>query len=105
MDRFDIDKLLADCLKKSLIDLIEFLTKKVDTIDTIHRNMGKRDPEEYRLIKYKQTVGELLFFLNTGVKPSALTDNEFQLYRPIIQNLVNMGNLSEDALKYFREQG
>jgi hypothetical protein len=48
-------------------------------------------------------IGEFIFFLKNGVKPSSVSSFNWSLYKTIVQNLVQKGEMKQSALNVFRE--
>ena len=53
---------------------------------------------KYEAAKYREIQGRFLFFLRYGIKPSGITDEDFQSFRPVIEKLVEKGQLKSTIL-------
>ena len=51
--------------------------------------------------KYISTLKGLIFFIANGIKPGGVNDANFQLFKPIIENLIEQGEIKEEILKLF----
>jgi len=63
------------------------------------RGLGKEHEFEARM--YMERLGRFLFFLRTGIKPAGISDGEFQSFHPVIEKLVNKGQLKPAILDLF----
>jgi len=50
---------------------------------------------------YADKIKDLVFFLNTGVKPATMGDDDFRLIYPLIKRLVDKGESNKSILKSF----
>lgn len=57
-----------------------------------------------RIGYYKKRVGEFAFFMRYGIKPGDINEEDFKLFRPICEILVERGDLKPDVLKHFEEK-
>jgi len=57
-----------------------------------------------RIGHYKKRVGEFAFFMSHSIKPGSVDEEDFKLYRPICEILVEKGQLLPDVLKHFNER-
>ena len=54
--------------------------------------------------EYVNFLRGFLFFMRCGsIKPGSVSDGDFQLFRPVCQNLVNKGQLKPDVMNFFEE--
>lgn len=56
---------------------------------------------EDEAIKYRSLLGAFVFFLRYGIKPTGITDEDFQSFRPVIEKLVGKGQLKSTILSLF----
>ncbi|MBN1618499.1 hypothetical protein JW887_04100 [Candidatus Dojkabacteria bacterium] len=95
--------------KQDFIDFLESLQgKDIFEIHAITNNeyrecdkLKTRFPEYVRYVEY---IGEFLFFVNTGVRPCNISFEEFLLYKPICENLVETGSLKKEVLELFKHE-
>jgi hypothetical protein len=52
---------------------------------------------------YCKRVGEFTFFMKYAIKPGSVDPHDFELYRPICENLVRKGQLSSNILNNFED--
>lgn len=50
---------------------------------------------------YDRLLGGFLFFMQHGVKPDGLSQDEFLMLRPVVESLVKRGQLKPEALSQF----
>jgi len=55
----------------------------------------------YKAIKYNELLGGFLFLLRKGIKPAGVSDWDFQSFRPVIEKLVEKGQLQSTILSWF----
>ena len=51
---------------------------------------------------YLALLGEFLFFMKNGIKPYGVYEENFQLYRPVCENLVKKGFFKQTIMDYFK---
>ena len=56
---------------------------------------------KHRAIEYRELLGGFLFFLRYGIKPSGVSELDFQSFRPAIEKLVEKGQLKSTILSLF----
>ena len=90
--RYDIGSLIKKYKNQDLGYIVVELNKEAERMDAI-RNVPKHvndvNSSEYEFRKYRDFISGFMFFLNTGIKPHGLPDSDFQLFKPIITNLVD----------------
>jgi hypothetical protein len=103
---FDINNLVSKYQDKNFIDILSELTKEVNHLDNLHRNIKKhKDISEYQFQEYRKYAGDFLYFLNTGGTPAGIGIDGLKKFLPIITNLVDKGQLKKDVLERFQQQG
>ena len=65
---------------------------------------GSRDFKRRGSVHYAETLKGLMFLLRYGRKPDGVSPVDFQLFRPIIDGLVNRGELKSEALQLFEDR-
>jgi hypothetical protein len=68
------------------------------------RSRGSRDAREGQ-IRYAEQLKGLIFFLRFGIKPNGVSDEVFQLFRPLCEALVAKGQLLPAVLNCFAKKG
>jgi hypothetical protein len=94
---------VADFLKKieniSWIEMIkaaESELKSLPSFDAIDFK-GSR----YALSEYDNFLGAFIFLLRNSVKPATIRESDFELTKPVIQKLVDKGNLKAEVLNIY----
>ena len=65
--------------------------------------MNEADKQhEYRVMRYEQLLRAFIFFLRNGKKPAAISLSDFRLFRPLVERLVNRGQLEPSILDLFK---
>ena len=74
------------------------------------RPKAKERPMELQAWKHREFViqgyedflkGFLFFMRFVSIKPGSVSDNDFQLFRPVCQNLVNKGQFKPEVMNFF----
>jgi len=63
----------------------------------VGKTMEARRPK----VEYEALLGGLLFFLRAGMQPVGVDVADFQLYRPLCEDLVRNGHVAPDVLGMF----
>jgi hypothetical protein len=53
-------------------------------------------------VEYAGLLKGFLFFMQHGIKPAGVSDEHFQLFRPVVENLVQKKQMLPEALKLFK---
>jgi hypothetical protein len=99
---FNIDKFIAEAKTKTWFELIQHCESQLNWLDKI--SFSPKSPykeREYEILKYRDFIGEYLFFLRSGIKPAGMKEADFQRTKEITIELVNKKNLKEDILKVY----
>lgn len=80
---------ISEHLDRNLLEIIANLQQKIIIAERI------------KDFEFAQKLKELAFFINVGQKPAGVDENDYQLYYPLIERLVNKGQLKAEILKYF----
>lgn len=51
---------------------------------------------------YIESLGRFLFFMQNGIKPWHVDENEFRLYKIVCKKLVEKGQLKKEVLDFFK---
>ncbi|MCX5634029.1 MAG: hypothetical protein NTW93_10215 [Phycisphaerae bacterium] len=51
--------------------------------------------------EYVRQIGGFVFFMRNGQKPAGVSDEDFQMYYPVVKSLVDKGQLKSDILTMF----
>lgn len=58
--------------------------------------------EKHWIRNYVDVIKGLGWFLQTESKPAGVSDQDFELYRPIIEDLVKKGQINPEVLELFK---
>lgn len=106
MSNFNIDDFLNTCKEiasQKDKSTWKYVSDEYTKVDKLLSRLNEKDPNFYAIKRYEKVVGGLLTFLNTGIKDSFLTEDEFHSYKPIIEAMVEHESYSKDALSYFNK--
>jgi len=92
-------------------DLKEFLEAIVDgnyqdILEIAEQEHSDAESRPYSLkgnIRYAQMLNNFIFFLQHGMRPEVVSDQEFALYLPICEALVKKKQLSQSVLALFKK--
>ncbi len=62
---------------------------------------SKKDGK-YVIQNYRDVIRGLAWLLQYGSKPATVSDQDFELYRPIIENLVKKEQMNPEVLELFK---
>lgn len=54
-------------------------------------------------LQYLQRIKEFLFFMQHGIRPATASESDFQSYRPVVETLVEKGQIKPETLEVFRQ--
>lgn len=100
-DKLDPYQYLKSISDKNWIDIIIDGGRKIDWALSLKT---KTSDERYYVQKYSDFIRELLFFLQNGIKPAFMNENDFQLTKELIENLVNKGQLKPGMLEHYNKK-
>ncbi|HMK04920.1 MAG TPA: hypothetical protein VK489_12040 [Ferruginibacter sp.] len=108
-ERFSIDKFIAGCLSLDWLDIhlrcqnIEVWAESI-TVST-------KDPEylikERERVSFIQFIEQFCFIItkkNIAAKPRGMSNANFLKVKPIVEKLVNAGDLKKDWLALYEKQ-
>jgi hypothetical protein len=90
----EIDNIVDKYKDKEFFDIIFELEKEVVRLKLIK---GRKQ----HLTDYINSAKEVLFFLQSGIKPAGISDWEFRKMKPLIEKLVEKGNLKKEIMGCF----
>lgn len=53
--------------------------------------------------QYREFIGAFVFFIRSRIKPDGIDDSDFQLFRPVCENLVQKGQCRPEVMDYFKQ--
>ena len=96
-----IESLVKDCEDKDYGELLKYLTDESNSVAVTILNLKRHhNLSEYQLREYQNYVKGFLFFLNTGSIPVTISKTKFNVFKPIISQLVADG-MNASALSIF----
>jgi hypothetical protein len=103
--QFDKNDLIKKYINKDLFDIIYELSSEIERLDKLHLNINhksNRHLSAYQLREYREYAGDFLFFLNSGITPAGIGIDGLKFFLPIINNLVDKGQLKQSVLDRFQ---
>jgi len=102
---YNIDEIVTKYLGKDYLTIHLELSMEVVHLENNHRKILKHPRvSEYKLVKYMKYAKDFLFYLNTGGIPAGIGIAGLNHFLPIINDLVEKGQLKQEALSIFRIQ-
>ena len=89
-----IEKIVEQYSDKDWINIIDGLDREARRL----KNLRKRNEQQQ---EYLRAAREVVFFLGNGIKSASLDEDEFMAMKPLIQKLVDKGNLKKEIMAYF----
>ncbi|MDR2004085.1 MAG: hypothetical protein LBQ74_13720 [Prevotella sp.] len=100
IDRYDVNNFINKCIGLDFPDLLIFSHDEYKS--TLNR-LGKIDRDtNYKIMRYNDFVHEFLFFIQSGIKPAGMRDDDFNRTKPIIEKLVEKGQLKRTILEMYQ---
>ncbi|MEJ0002283.1 MAG: hypothetical protein WDN09_03910 [bacterium] len=102
-NRFDTEEYIKEVKEMNLFELIAFSSQKVSWLEKIKftKTSPYKKEDEYAISRYRKFIHEFLFFLNTGVKPQNMDEDDFQRTKIVTEVLVSRGELKNRALNVY----
>jgi hypothetical protein len=95
---YSIEKFIEECMSMDLFDIVKYTETKCNATE---KSTKDRD-EEYLRYKYYHFVHEFAFLIKTGIKPGTMPDDDFFRTKPIIEKLVEKGQLNNSILQIYQ---
>lgn len=101
---WEIKELIKKYQDKDFIEIHKSLTTELKELDRIYFYPGKYKhiSSNYKFKNYREHAGDFLFFLNTGMIPATIGLDGLKRFLPIINNLVNKGQLKKEVLNILK---
>ena len=100
---YDLDELLTRMVGKDYLDILREAEQEANAVERgLHGLRGAPKRREQGGGVYLNKIGQFLFFMRHGIKPLGVYEEDFQRYMPIIQSLVDRGQMKPEALDIFR---
>jgi hypothetical protein len=97
-DFYSIEKFIKECMRMDLFDIVRYAETKCNATEKTRKD---RD-EEYLRHEYYHFVHKFAFLIKTGIKPGAMPDDDFFRTKPIIEKLVEKGQLDASILQIYQ---
>jgi len=101
---YDIDAFLEEISGLSYHDIIKECNKKsFGAEQQSYNTAGAVNARKNGSESFFSLIGDLLFLLQNGMRPSGISDFNFFKFKPIITILVNNKELNKEALDVFNK--
>lgn len=105
MRQYDFQAFLKSISDLSYLEMIREAEREAMAVDhALSPGRGRKGIDKqhkYEAAKYREIQGGFLFFLRYGIKPAGISDWDFQSFRPVIEKLVEKGQLKSTILSLF----
>jgi hypothetical protein len=105
MKQYDFNKFLNSIGNFNFAEVVIEAEKEVTVVDNaLSPGRGRKGLDKqvkYEAGKYRALLGGFLFLLTQGGKPGGVWDEDFQSFRPVIEKLVEKGQLKSNILSLF----
>ncbi|PSL26452.1 hypothetical protein [Chitinophaga ginsengisoli] len=100
--RFEIANFIAEAIKKDFTNLFIHCENELKWLDGIKFNTASQYRDwEWRIKEYREFIHEFTYILHTGNKPSGMKESDFKRTKPIIEALVEKGQLKSTILNIY----
>lgn len=105
MRQYDFQAFLNSISNLDYFEMIREAEREAMTVErALSPGRGRKGIDKqhkYEAVKYNVLLGGFLFFLKIGIKPAGVSDLDFQSFRPVIEKLVEKGQLKSTILGLF----
>lgn len=91
MNTYSIEDYISSVINKDWQSVIDITEKEVRMVDGVWLNMNPKKPNYYRIKRYRDLVGDFLFFLRSGIVPAGIGKEGLLKFEPVIKSLVDNG--------------
>ena len=98
---YDLNNFVLKYQDKEYINIIIDLNKEVQHLDALYSRLKKNEYDN-GLVAYREYLGDFLFYLNSGVVPAGIGKKGLMMFLPILENLVQKGQLKSEVLDLFK---
>ena len=107
MQPYDFQVFLQTAINLNYSEIINKAEREAEGIDRgLYPGRGRSGiSKEYHdpAVYYRKLLGGFLFFLRQGIKPDGISDSVFASFRPVIERLVEKGELRPEILSLFND--
>jgi hypothetical protein len=91
MITYSIDDYINSVINKDWLTIIDITEKEVRKVDAIWLKTNQKKPNYYQIRRYRELVGDFLFFLNCRIVPAGIGKEGLKKFEPVIKSLVDQG--------------
>lgn len=105
-NEYSFEKFLDAIKNEDFLKIILLASEEAERAERLSSSAtrGIDKAKKLRIGYYKKRVAEFAFFMGHSIKPGSVDEEDFKLYRPICEILVEKGQLPSDVLKHFNER-
>lgn len=100
---YDVGQFINRVKEMGYLEILEVLQHEVYKAELgTSKVKGAVKKRKLGALEYAANLKALIFFLNSGIRPSGVSDHVFYSFKPIIQNLVDKKQFKHEALNIFK---
>jgi len=99
---YDFDEFLKRMVNLDYLDILLQADAECGCVEqSSYRVRGAPRRRKMGSGEYAKRIKDFLFFMRYGIRPGGASDSEFQSYRPVVETLVQKGQMKPEALQVF----
>ncbi len=102
MQKYNFTEFLASMAKLDHDEILRRADAECDLVE--RRSYGRKGAvreREFGSSEYAEQIKAFLFFMRSGSRPYGASDEDFQNYRPVVEALVQKGQIKPETLSAF----
>lgn len=104
MNEYSFDNFLERMSREDYPDILRIAQNEGANLEKYSSNVkGCVERRKRGSLGLSEKIGGFLFFIRNGIKPSGVSDEEFNKYKIVVQALVDKKQMKPEALKIFDE--
>ncbi len=104
MYEYDFNDFLERMSKENHWDILKKAEQEGSNVERSSFGVkGCVDRRKRGSVEYSRKIGEFLFFMRNGIRPSSISDMDFLKYKKVLENLVDKDQMKPEVLLIFDE--
>jgi hypothetical protein len=102
--RYDFKRFIDQVKDKDYPEIVKYAEAELGRVEHSSRGVrGAPRRRELGSLEYADKVGQFLFFMRRHIIPDDVDEFDRQLYRVVVEQLVNKGQLKPEVLDVFSD--
>jgi hypothetical protein len=102
-DAFNFEEFLKAMLNKDFSEIIKMAEQEAyDVENRLYKGGGGFQARKTGGLTYSKKVGEFIFFIRYGIRPSSTSNEDFAKYLPICNALIQRNQIKPSVLDLFK---